>query len=261
MNPKILKFVVTGLIVLFAVFFDQWTKNWADTNLANPHFPEHTVSVTVDNAEVTPTLEKLVDTRYPNNTNSKNQQIAWSAVRDGQHLNPSDTLQNGDVVEFGNVSLTVIENHVEYIYARNKGAAFSFLADKPDTFRSIFFGITGVLAVILILVFIGRSSWKKNKSLIIALAIILGGALGNIIDRVRLGYVIDFVSWYINIIKYTWPTFNVADVFVCAGIAFLILDMIVQSVVEKKAKKAVANESKSADVETDKKDEDEKASA
>ena len=61
-----------------------------------------------------------------------------------------------------------------------------------------------------------------------ALILIFGGAIGNLIDRVQIGYVIDFIDWHYN--GYHWPTFNVADISISVGVGLLIIDMILQSV-------------------------------
>ena len=224
-KSQLYKFLVVGIILFLAVFFDQWSKNWAENNLASNRYPEHAVTVTVDSSAETPTLADFVAKKYPKNSEIENKRIMAFASTDGTHLNPQDELKDGQIIDLHNVGLTVIDGYYDYQYARNPGAAFSFLADKSPTFRSVFFGITGILAIILILVFIGASSWKKHKPMIIALACVLGGALGNVIDRTRLSYVIDFVSWHVG--DHYWPTFNVADVFVTCGVAFLVLDMII----------------------------------
>ncbi|MBQ9395256.1 MAG: signal peptidase II [Proteobacteria bacterium] len=225
-KSQLFKFLVVGIILILAVFFDQWSKNWAENNLASNRYAEHYVTVTVDSAAETPTLADFVAKKYPKNSEIENKRIMAFASTDGIHLNPQDELKDGQIIDLRNVGITVIDGYYDYQYARNPGAAFSFLADKSPTFRSVFFGITGILAIILILVFIGASSWKTHKPMIIALACVLGGALGNVIDRARLSYVIDFVSWHIGD-RYYWPTFNIADVFVTCGVAFLVLDMII----------------------------------
>lgn len=226
MKDKYFKFLIVGIILIFSVFFDQWSKFWAEDNLATPRYPDHVVTLNVEETAQPMTFEAFINARYPKNAEKENKYIVANGTRDGKRLMPQDEVKAGDEIQLGYVSLTVIDGYYDYQYARNPGAAFSFLANQPDKFRSIFFGITGILAVILILVFIGFSSWKKQKPLIIALACVLGGAFGNIIDRARLSYVIDFVSWHIGE-KYYWPTFNIADVFVTCGVIFLIIDLII----------------------------------
>ncbi|MBQ9242456.1 MAG: signal peptidase II [Proteobacteria bacterium] len=226
MKDKYFKFLIVGIILILSIFFDQWSKFWAEDNLATPRYPDHVVTLNVEETAQPMTFEALISARYPKNSEKENKYIVANGTRDGKRLMPQDEVKAGDEIQLGYVSLTVIDGYYDYQYARNPGAAFSFLANQPEKFRSIFFGITGILAVILILVFIGFSSWKKQKPLILALACVLGGAFGNIIDRVRLSYVIDFVSWHIGD-KYYWPTFNVADVFVTCGVIFLIIDLLI----------------------------------
>lgn len=232
MNEKTTKILIAAFIVFIAVFLDQWTKNWAEDNLANARYPEHYVTLTV-NDQNAGTVEDIIQKRYPGNNERENKMILANTYRKGERIMPQTEVKDGEELELHHVGLTVIDGYYDYQYARNPGAAFSFLADASPKFRSIFFGITGILAMILIGVFIWRSSWKKNKVLILSLACVLGGAIGNVIDRFRLSYVIDFISWHVG--EHYWPTFNIADVFVTGGVAFLILAMIVQSYKEKVA--------------------------
>ncbi|MBR4986119.1 MAG: signal peptidase II [Proteobacteria bacterium] len=233
MKDKYFKFLIVGIILILSVFLDQWSKFWAEDNLASPHIPDHVVTLNVPDSTAEPmSFEAFIQARYPKNSEDTNKHIVANAMRDNKRLMPQDEVKPGDKIDLRYVSLTVIDGYYDYQYARNPGAAFSFLAKQSDQFRSIFFGITGILAIIFILVFIGHSSWKKQKPLIIALACVLGGAAGNIIDRARLSYVIDFISWHIGD-KYYWPTFNIADVFVTCGVVFLILDLLIHK--EKKA--------------------------
>ncbi len=116
-------------------------------------------------------------------------------------------------------SVVVIRGFFNITYVRNPGAAFSFLASASPGFRSVFFLTVTVLAIILVLYYIVKS--KADEPLMIfALSLILSGALGNFIDRVRLGEVIDFIDVYIS--TYHWPAFNVADSAITVG-AFLML--------------------------------------
>lgn len=127
-------------------------------------------------------------------------------------------------------SFTVVENFFDIIHARNPGAAFSFLSDS--SFRLPFLiGVSIVASVAVIVVY--RKLRPDQKLAALALALILGGAVGNLIDRVRLGEVVDFlnVHWYH---KYYWPAFNVADSALCVGVGILALDMIME---ERKKKK------------------------
>ncbi|MBO4351049.1 MAG: signal peptidase II [Proteobacteria bacterium] len=232
MKEKAIKLIIAAFIVFIAVFLDQWTKNWAEDNLANVRFPDHYVTLTV-NEQNTGTAEDIIQKRYPGNSEYENKKILFNATLNNERIMPQTEIKPGETLELHQVGLTVIDGYYDYQYARNPGAAFSFLANATPKFRSVFFGITGILAMILIAVFIWLSSWKKNKVLILSLACVLGGAIGNVIDRFRLSYVIDFISWHVG--DHYWPTFNIADVFVTGGVAFLILAMLVQSIKDKKA--------------------------
>jgi signal peptidase II len=116
-------------------------------------------------------------------------------------------------------SLVVIEGFLNVTYVRNPGAAFSFLASASAGLRSVFFLTVTVLAIILVLYYIAKSK-TEEPFMIFALSLILSGALGNFIDRVRLGEVIDFID--VHLISYHWPAFNVADSAITAG-AFIML--------------------------------------
>jgi signal peptidase II len=104
--------------------------------------------------------------------------------------------------------------------AYNHGAAFSFLASESGWQRWFF---TGLAIVVSIVLFFWIKRLKTDaKWEAISLALILGGALGNVIDRVIHGYVIDFLDVYYG--TYHWPAFNVADSAICVGAILLILD-------------------------------------
>ena len=253
MRENIIKFLIVAVIVLISIFFDQWSKQWAEESLSSPRYPDHSVELTVPADAQTMTLEQFIQNTYPNQPEVNQKQMISSSSKEGTHLLPTDKLNGGDKIEVNWLSITVIEGYFDYQYARNPGAAFSFLADQSPDFRKHFFGATGLLAIILILVFIGFSSWKKQKPLIIFLACILGGAVGNIIDRFRWSYVIDFISWHIG--EHYWPTFNIADIFVTCGVALLVLDLIIHR--EKTDQKEDKDEPKK-EMDTDKMNEPKK---
>ncbi len=113
-------------------------------------------------------------------------------------------------------------------YVRNLGAAWGALSTLPDSVRiPFFYGVT-VLAVLLIGVYI-RATPIEHRLAIFALTLVLSGAIGNFIDRLRLGYVIDFIDVRWNILgwRYDFPNFNVADSAITCGVAMLIFDMLV----------------------------------
>jgi len=104
--------------------------------------------------------------------------------------------------------------------AHNTGAAFSFLADAGGWQRWFFVVLTAVISVVLT-VWLYRLP-RGQKLLPVALTLVLGGALGNVYDRISYGYVIDFIDWYVG--SYHWPAFNIADAAICVGAGLLILD-------------------------------------
>lgn len=117
-------------------------------------------------------------------------------------------------------SVTVVPNFFEITYLRNRGAAFGILADSP--LRVPFFIVASLVAVAVIFWYL-RQVGRDQVVQQIALSLILGGALGNLIDRVRLGEVIDFLyfHWY----QYYWPAFNAADSAICVGVGLLLVGM------------------------------------
>ncbi len=107
-------------------------------------------------------------------------------------------------------------------YVHNPGAAFSFLADQGGWQRWFF---TAIAAGVSVLLFFWMAKTAKKDTLIaIAFALILSGALGNLIDRVMYGYVIDFLDFYVG--NKHWPAFNIADSAIFVGAALMIVDAI-----------------------------------
>lgn len=122
-------------------------------------------------------------------------------------------------------SIPVIAGFFSITHVRNPGAAFGFLADASPFFRSVFFVVVTILAMILILHYIWKSR-EGERLLTYGLSLILAGAVGNLIDRVRLGEVIDFLDVYIG--AYHWPAFNVADSAISVGAVILFIELVRQ---------------------------------
>lgn len=120
-------------------------------------------------------------------------------------------------------SITVIDGFFNITYIRNPGAAFGFLADSSPSFRSIFFIGIAIMAIIMILYLIKKISDEKLL-LGFCLSLILSGAVGNLIDRMRFGEVVDFLDFYL--FSYHWPAFNVADSAITVGAIILVLEMV-----------------------------------
>lgn len=127
-------------------------------------------------------------------------------------------------------SINVIPGFFNLTYIRNPGAAFGLLAESHPTFREIFFLIIPPLAIVFI-VYTLKSTHEKFQ--IFALSLICGGALGNYIDRLNFGYVIDFLDFYIKDAHY--PAFNVADMAIVSGVAIMTIAMICDGRKRKRA--------------------------
>jgi signal peptidase II len=119
--------------------------------------------------------------------------------------------------EFGeHLPITSFFDLVRY---HNEGAAFSFLADAGG-WQKWFFTAISVVAIIVITHLIKNN--LHNKLFCCGLALVLGGAVGNLYDRLTLGYVVDFLYFYYH--AWAWPAFNVADSAICVGVGLLLLD-------------------------------------
>jgi signal peptidase II len=117
-------------------------------------------------------------------------------------------------------SIPVIHDLFSITYIRNSGAAFGILAGSHAGFRLLFFGLTTVLAMAvlgIIYVRLSPSDWIGLMSV----SAIFGGAVGNLIDRIRAGEVIDFLDF--SLLGHHWPAFNVADAAITVGVGFLFL--------------------------------------
>ncbi len=113
----------------------------------------------------------------------------------------------------------IVEDFLQLYYVENYGAAFGILQN-----RKVFFIIVTSIVIISIVFFLYKNPYNLNKIMQIALSMLLGGSIGNLIDRIRLGYVVDFIS--IRIGKgYDFPVFNIADTFIVIG-TFLIIIMV-----------------------------------
>ena len=112
-----------------------------------------------------------------------------------------------------------ITSFFDLVRYHNEGAAFSFLADAGGWQKWFFSGVS-MVAVVVITYLIKKH--QNQKLFCIGLALVLGGAIGNLYDRLTLGYVVDFLSFHVN--GLFWPAFNVADSAICVGVFFLLLD-------------------------------------
>lgn len=113
---------------------------------------------------------------------------------------------------------SVVTSWFNWSLAYNEGAAWSFLANEGG-WQRWFFVVLSVVVSIALVVWIYRS-WRQEALLAFSLSLVLGGAVGNLIDRVLYGHVIDFIQWHAN--GWYFPTFNVADMAITGGAAVMI---------------------------------------
>jgi len=115
---------------------------------------------------------------------------------------------------------TIIPGFFNLVLTFNRGAAFGFLAGVSEGYREVLLALTTLIALAAIAYFLFTDYYRDRVGQL-ALSLIIGGAIGNIIDRMRLGSVVDFLDFYYQ--SYHWPAFNIADSCICLGVATLIL--------------------------------------
>lgn len=119
-------------------------------------------------------------------------------------------------------SIPLIPDYLQLVHVRNTGAAFGIGANADSRIVPLLLNL-GAIGVFFVVVAYAFRAAVTDRVLQTGLHLILGGAIGNLIDRFRLGYVVDFVDVYVK--SHHWPAFNVADSAICVGIALLFLDM------------------------------------
>ena len=124
--------------------------------------------------------------------------------------------------------MTVIDKYVDFILARNKGGAWGLLQTTSELVRRPFFLLVSALAIGFIVTLFSRLQ-PRQRALKWGLPLVLGGALGNVFDRIHYGWVIDFIDVHVTRggIEHHWPTFNVADIAICVGVGLMAVDMMV----------------------------------
>lgn len=130
----------------------------------------------------------------------------------------------------GHRCVPVVKAFWSHCYAENPGAAFSFAHNWPESIRVPFFHVVTLIAVVMIALYY-RKLERGQRILHAALCLVMGGAVGNLIDRLIRGYVIDFIDWHLNDYWWAkpsvhWPTFNIADVGISVGVGLIVLDSL-----------------------------------
>lgn len=220
-RATILKIAQTSLIIALCVGADQATKRVAEARLASarPGLIHHPIVLTATGDD--PTVSALLSRELRFSDAAQREVIARVYTQDpaGQQLRGADALTPGQRVHVLRREVVLIPDRLELQYARNPGAAFGLLADAGG--RRPFLLVAGGLVIALMLALL-RGATMRQQLLICGVALSVGGALGNAIDRFRLGYVIDFIVVRLSP-SYAWPTFNLADVWISIGAGLLLI--------------------------------------
>lgn len=120
-------------------------------------------------------------------------------------------------------SITVIQRIFYITHVENRGAAFGLFNDSPSEWKIALLVLFSILALVIVSALLWRSSHRMTASAV-GLSLILGGALGNLWDRMLNGRVVDFLLVYIG--SYQWPAFNVADSAIVAGAGLLVFEIL-----------------------------------
>lgn len=231
MSPEVKKYLFFVLVALACVASDQATKQWAEHRLSAPNppiGPPQSFTIEVPAGAAGLSLQDFLRKDLVGTTDFQVEKIARGGVIiDGKrNFLPGYQLQGSETLEVTTRrDVQVVEDFFHFRYTRNPGAAFGFLAQADASWRRAFFIGVSVLAVLVIL-FIFRRVDPRQKLLVWSLSLIVGGALGNFIDRLIYGWVIDFIDWHYYR-EYTWPTFNVADAYITIGVALMALEILV----------------------------------
>jgi signal peptidase II len=128
--------------------------------------------------------------------------------------------------------IQIIPGFFRLTHTENTGAAFSLFADSPSHWKTALLIGFSLLAMVIVTVLL----WKQTRAFTmtgVALSLILGGAVGNLWDRVASGRVVDFLLFYVK--RYEWPVFNFADSAIVVGASFLVLEMLLHKAPEEQA--------------------------
>ncbi len=117
--------------------------------------------------------------------------------------------------------VVLVDGYLEFRYAENCGAAFGFMRDGPALFRKGIFYAAALGAIVLLLWMFATG--RGGSLFAWSVPLIVAGALGNLVDRLRLGYVVDFVRFHLHD-RWAYPTFNVADAWISIGVVLILLD-------------------------------------
>lgn len=189
--------VLLGVVLGLVVAADQGTKYWAVAHLTNAF----------DRSSARSFTERV---------------IAFYTLKNLDNEPP----ETGGV-DRRRAAAVVVPGFWRHGYVENPGAAWGLLAGASERWRVPFFHVLSVLAIGVLLGMYRRLQGDQVR-MAWALSMVLGGALGNFVDRIARGYVIDFIDWHWgNRPDLHWPTFNVADAAICVGVFLMVVDTLV----------------------------------
>ena len=130
-------------------------------------------------------------------------------------------------------SIPIIDGFLNLVHVRNRGMAFG-LMNRPDVQLSFYFLVSATVIAIILLILWFNSLKGRSRGIIFGLSLILGGAVGNLIDRLRIKEVVDFIDFFIG--EYHWPAFNLADSAITVGVFWIVINVVFFSSSDDKLK-------------------------
>lgn len=152
-------------------------------------------------------------------------------------------------IQCGGKPVTLIDGFWEWRLSMNPGSAFGLFGSLGSSVTRVLLSIIGIAAVIGMLYML-RKSRADQRILHLALALVAGGAIGNLVDRIFFGMVTDFVLWKYN--THEWPVFNVADVVLVVGVGLMFIDIQIENKREKVSRKDRQDKARAAGLVKDK---------
>jgi signal peptidase II len=118
----------------------------------------------------------------------------------------------------------ILPGYFDLRYAENPGVAFSMLQEIPG--GRVLLTLLALMALVMVILYLRKTPVESSR-LHVALGLVGGGAVGNLVDRVAYGKVTDFIVWKVGV--HEWPAYNIADAALCVGVGLILLDMILES--------------------------------
>jgi signal peptidase II len=215
-----------------------YLMHWLEPNLSGESRDERLISIRAYLAEIT--LTDLLERRDPSLSRRSSAlpkliaeyTVPWSKTRD--RVREDTPVSAGQIYLLEERVVDVIPGFWRYVYRENPNGAWGFLSGMDETTRGWFLTVFSVLAMFVIVIIFFRLEEGQALDLYV-FAAIFGGAIGNIIDRFRYTFVIDFIDNYVG--QNHWPTYNVADIAITVGVILLFLQALRRGNPEKEGEK------------------------